>query len=200
MIEAVIFDWGGVLIDLPNDNIYTHIAEVLRVERGTLQDLLVSLEDSLQRGVLEERDLWERVSAELGCAVPAGSLWYDAFANAYVPHKPVFDIAKDLKRKGYSLGFLSNTEEPSMRFFRDQKYDFFDATVFSCEGGVRLRKPERRIYEVVLGRLGVEPGSAVYIDDNPSYVQGAIDAGMYAILFRDEAQLRKELVSLSVRL
>jgi putative hydrolase of the HAD superfamily len=51
-----------------------------------------------------------------------------------------------------------------------------DDVVLSCEAGVA--KPDRRIFELALARLGAEPGSALFIDGTPGHVAAALALGM----------------------
>jgi putative hydrolase of the HAD superfamily len=51
-----------------------------------------------------------------------------------------------------------------------------DEIMLSCEAGVA--KPDRRIFELALGRLGAEPGQALFIDDTPGHVAAAQALGM----------------------
>jgi FMN phosphatase YigB (HAD superfamily) len=48
-----------------------------------------------------------------------------------------------------------------------------------------MRKPERGIYELTCSRMGIEPGEAVFIDDNLDNVEAARAYGMEAVHFGD---------------
>jgi len=59
----------------------------------------------------------------------------------------------------------------------------FDAAIFSCQAGVR--KPDRAIYDLVAGHLGVEPRECLFVGDGGSNeLSGAAAAGMRAIQMR----------------
>ena len=62
--------------------------------------------------------------------------------------------------------------------------ELFDVVVDSCEAG--LRKPDRRIYELALSRLGVAAEDAVFLDDFPVNVEGARRVGLHAIHVTDD--------------
>jgi len=96
--------------------------------------------------------LWKKICSGLGNQKPTiPSLWETAFRQAYREKKEIFTLAATLKKNGNRIGFLSNTEIPAMKFFYEQKYPMFDVTVFSCTEGTR--KPEERIYQILLQRL-----------------------------------------------
>jgi putative hydrolase of the HAD superfamily len=69
--------------------------------------------------------------------------------------------------------------------------DAFDFIVISAEVG--LLKPDPRIYELALRGAGATPAAALLVDDLPANVEGAMAAGMVAILFEDTDQVLREL-------
>ena len=64
---------------------------------------------------------------------------------------------------------------------------FFDGEVVSCEEGTV--KPEPRIYEILLGRYGLDPAETLFIDDRPANVAAAEALGIRGFGFdhRDPA-------------
>ncbi len=62
------------------------------------------------------------------------------------------------------------------RLAADGVADLVDDIVLSCEAGVA--KPDRRIFELALGRLGADPGRVPFIDDTPGHVAAAQAFGM----------------------
>ena len=195
MIRAVIFDWGGVLIENPAPALLAYFSRRLGVSPEELNGAYRKYAEAFQKGRISEEELWRRVSAQLGTReLPPSSLWYEAFREVYTPREEVFSLASDLKGRGYKIGLLSNTEEGAVRYFQEQGYEMFDVTVFSCREGTR--KPERRIYEIALKRLGVFPQEAIFIDDNEEFVKGAREVGMEAILYTGTQALKDALNSL----
>ena len=95
------------------------------------------------------------------------------------------------------IGFLSNTEIPTMEYFFENDYKkYFDATTFSC--AEKTVKPEERIYNLTLKKLDVQPNESIFIDDKLDYIEGAKKVGMNGIVFKTPEQLVKELVSFSI--
>lgn len=196
-IEAVIFDWGGVLIDNPVEDMITYSARVMAVDPRVLRPSFLRHKLLLQDGRISEEAFWERISGELGIAKPRRpSLMDEAFRASYREREDVFKLAAGLHRRGYKTALLSNTEAPSVAFFHEQQYGMFDAAVFSCLEGVS--KPDPRIYGKVIDRLDTRPGSILLIDDSPENVRGAERAGMRGLLFQNPAQLRRECLALSL--
>jgi putative hydrolase of the HAD superfamily len=192
MIESVIFDWGGVLIDDPAPPRLRYCAEALGVPEHRLANAISKFIEDFQRGLIPEDVFWQRVCAELNVPTPtASSLWADGFKAAYAPRRDMFSLAARLHQQGCKTAVLSNTEAPAMQHFLDLRYDMFDVLVFSCVEGAR--KPERRIYEIAVERLGSPPDRIVFIDDDPKYINAAKQVGLSTILFRSIGRLKKEL-------
>lgn len=196
-IEAVLFDWGGVLIDDPAPGLMAHCAEALNV---SVEDYVAAHKrhgDPFQRGQIPETEFWERVCADLNRPTPqVASLWGQAFRAVYSPRHEVFDLAGRLRARGYKTALLSNTEAAAMEFFGELHDDMFDVTVFSCAEGVC--KPGRRIYEIAAGKLGKASRPCVFIDDRQTFVDGAVEAGMKGILYEDFEQVCQALSQLGV--
>ncbi len=192
MIESVIFDWGGVLIDDPAPGRLRYCAEALGVPEHRLANAISKFIEDFQRGLISEDVFWEKVCTELNAPAPTvRSLWADGFKAAYAPRQEMFSLAARLHQQGCKTAVLSNTEAPAMQHFLNLRYDMFDVLVFSCVEGVR--KPERRIYEIAVERLGSPSDRVLFIDDDPKYTDAARQAGLNTILFKSIGRLKEEL-------
>ncbi|MHC4426656.1 MAG: HAD family hydrolase [Planctomycetota bacterium] len=196
-IESAIFDWGGVLIDDPRPGLLRYCADAFGVSQKHYTPVHDLFLDEFHKGTISEEIFWREIARKLDKPMPnVPSLWSEAFRSAYVPKPEVFSLASSLHGKGYKTALLSNTELPAVEFFHELDYDMFDVLVFSCTEGVM--KPERRIYEITLERLGSEARRSIFIDDRQDYTQGAREAGLNTILFKNINQIKNELAELGV--
>jgi epoxide hydrolase-like predicted phosphatase len=216
-IRAIIFDWGGVLAEDPAPGLVRYCAKALGISEDQYKRAYNFCMDDFQTGRVTERQFWanmtSRLKARLGKAcrpaspakrgersrVPmpkANSLWGDAFAAVYVPRHEMFSLAARLHKAGCKTAILSNTEKPVVEFFPRQTYDAFDVVVLSCLEGVS--KPQRKIYEITLDRLGTSAGQTLFIDDRQDYIDGAKLVGIKTILFKDVVRLKKNLARFSL--
>ena len=197
-IRAILFDFGDVLTD-----------------HGVTRDLLRAYDRQLgwPEGTLHDRlyrsPWWEQVSlgqisetayfyGAVGDVVPLlpqalEVLRYGCFALE--PLRPeMVDLVQALARR-YRLGLVSNAS-PSLRhqLIRwPHLLNLFEAVVISAEVG--LRKPDPRIYRLALRRLYLAPEEALFVDDKPRNVEGALALGMEGIVFTSPAQLRSDLAA-----
>ncbi len=197
-IESVIFDWGGVLIDDPAPGLMQYCAQALTVSKDDYIKAHSKFAADFQKGLIGEDTFWERICSRLNVPTPkADSLWADAFKAVYVPKEDMFSLAARLRKNGYKTALLSNTEAAAMQYFYQlSAFGGFDVLVFSCAEGTR--KPEKKIYELTIQRLGSRPGQSVFIDDKPEYINGAKQAGLNTILFRNVEQVKNELTCLFI--
>jgi epoxide hydrolase-like predicted phosphatase len=197
-IESVIFDWGGVLIDDPRPGLMRYCAEVLGVSEQDYIRAHNRFSEHFQKGLISEEVFWTRVCGELKRPMPRQpSLWGDAFRSVYSPRVDMFFMVTSLHQKGYKTALISNTEVSAVQYFHKLQYNMFDVLVFSCEQGTT--KPERKIYEATLQKLGSEPRQSVLIDDKPEFIDGGKKVGLNAILFQSIDQLKNDLTRLGVK-
>jgi len=196
-IESVIFDWGGVLADDPRPGLMEYCARSLGVPEQQYIGTHDKFGGEFQRGLISEKAFWMKVCEDLSRPMPNHpSLWGEAFRAVYSSRPEVFALAQRLHDQGYKIALLSNTEVPAMELFYEQGYDRFDVFVFSCTEGIA--KPQKRIYQVTLERLGSIPSQAVFIDDRPEFIEGARQVGLNTILFKNVDQVKTELAGLGV--
>lgn len=198
-IRSVIFDWGGVLIDDPSPGLMNYCAKALHVSKEDYIKAHSKFEADFQKGLIREDTFWEQICNELNVPEPnIPSLWAEAFEAAYVQRNGMFSMAASLQENGYRTAVLSNTELPAMQLFHLQRYEMFDVPIFSCLEGVK--KPDRKIYELTLKRLGSRPAQAIFVDDKQEYIDGAKDIGINTILFQNIDQVKDELDRLGVKI
>lgn len=195
MIKAVIFDWGGVLIENPTDRILEYCREVLGIGAGCMLAAYRKLMPYFQEGKISEEEFWKGVRRRTGAKgeMPA-SLWLEAFEHAYVEKRDVFAVALDLHRRGFRTGILSNTEKAARPVMDRESYRIFDPIVLSWQAG--SSKPQRRIFEVLLETLALPPDEVLLIDDVEANIAAAKEMGLQGLLFTDAATLRKDILDL----
>ncbi|WP_137284840.1 HAD family hydrolase [Halorussus salinisoli] len=109
------------------------------------------------------------------------AVYRENVAESLRPVEGTPGLLADLSRE-YALGLLTNGPSEAQQSKLDQFdwVDCFDAIAIT--GDLDAGKPDERAFEAVLADLGVTPGEAVYVGDDPEAdVEGARDAGLYVV-------------------
>lgn len=200
MIKAIIFDWGGVLVDDPKDGLIEYCANSLNLDASVLKNVFSPYEESFQKGKISEEELWSKICSELNVEKPhIKSLWKEAARHVLKDKPQIYNLVQLLKKEGYKIGFLSNTEPPLMEYFFENKYEkYFDIITFSC--AENTVKPEEKIYNLTSKKLKVNSDECIFIDDKIENINGARRVGMKGIQFKTPEHLVKELASFSINI
>jgi putative hydrolase of the HAD superfamily len=189
VLEAVIFDWGGVVAEDPAPGLVRYCAQALRVPPRAFQGAFARFGRSFQSGILDERRFWSLVCNHLYIGPPkqTNGLWGRAFRAVYRPRPEVLLLIGYLKGRGIRTALLSNTEPACVEFFRTLGYRCFDQTIFSCQVG--MTKPDPAIYRLAVQRLGSIPARTLFIDDRPSFIRAARSIGLMAEVYQGTSWL-----------
>jgi epoxide hydrolase-like predicted phosphatase len=105
----------------------------------------------------------------------------------------MIDYMRVLRDRGYKLGICTNNvREWEQRWKSKLPVDeIFSVVVDSAFVGAR--KPEPKIYEITLERLGVPAQAALFIDDVELNCTAARELGLSAVWFRCTEQAIEEI-------
>jgi len=185
-VKAVIFDWGGVMEELPNEADVAAWERRLATASGALPEILWG--ETWQRlavGAISDEDYVRHVTDQLGLPDSEAALdFLQAFYTSDRFHHDVMDAARALRER-YKVAVLSNAFPAQVDTIREQYgidvHVEFDVYVNSAMVG--MSKPDPRIYELTLERLGVAPSRVVFLDDTLRNVDAARELGLHAIQF-----------------
>ncbi len=111
---------------------------------------------------------------------------YDSFNydfGKYIVMLPgAIDVLKEIKKRGYILGCITNGVSSLQNIKLDTAgiRDMFDVVVVS--GDIGIYKPDRRIFDEACRRAGVENEKALFVGDHPiNDIKGALGADMQAV-------------------
>ena len=136
------------------------------------------------------------IDTRLGRPVAMGDFGERYFAHL-TPNATMIDYMRRLRDRRYRLAICTNNVrewEPVWRSMLPVD-EIFETVVDS--GFVGARKPEARIYEMTLERLGLPGSACLFIDDLLPNIEGARAAGLAAVHFRDNDQAIPEVRALA---
>ena len=202
-IEAIISDFGGVLTSPLLDSFAAFqdswgiSLEQLGSAMGAIAGRLgVHPLSELETGRMTEADflggLAEELSARLGREVELHSFGERYFEHLH-PNERLIDYMRELRDRGYKLAICTNNVREWEQLWRAKLPvdEIFDVVVNSAFVGTR--KPEPRIYEITLERLGVAAEAALLIDDIDQNCVAARELGISSIWFRSTDQALEEI-------
>jgi epoxide hydrolase-like predicted phosphatase len=140
---------------------------------------------ALERGELTEREFAERLEQQLPSGFSLTRL-RELYFERLVPNAPMIGFSRALRERGLRTALLTNNVrewEPLWRAKLPELDEIFEVVVDSAFVG--LRKPDPRIYELTVERLGTEPGDCVFVDDLEVNCAAARELGMAAVRFED---------------
>lgn len=197
-IEAIVSDFGGVLTS-PLVDSFVGVLDSSGVSFEELGKAMAALAErhgsnplfELETGRLSEPEFMGSLSDELSNR-RGSRVELDGFGERYFrhlePNERLIDYMRGLGERGYKLAICTNNvREWEARWRAMLPVDeIFPVVVDSAFVG--SRKPERKIYEITLERLGTRPEATLFIDDVEINCQGARELGMQAIHFRSTEQ------------
>ena len=98
----------------------------------------------------------------------------------------MWTMAAEFRRRGGRTAILSNGVPEVMARVRAERVlaEYFDTVLVSYEVGVT--KPDARIYELCVQRLGVPAASSLFVDDRVENVEAARQFGIASVLFHGD--------------
>ena len=192
---AVVFDVGTVLYGWdPHSFLARQIAEDDARLRFIDDIGLWEWHDTLDGG-RAFREAADELSEKFPQYAGVISAWGDRFGETITDPVPgVHALVEELDAKGVPLFGITNFSADFWTPFAAREAAFFgrfrDIVV---SGREKLLKPDPAIYHLALGRFGLQPHEALFIDDRLINVEGAQAVGMHAHLFTDAGDLRARL-------
>jgi putative hydrolase of the HAD superfamily len=201
-VEAVISDFGGVLTSPLTEAFaaFTEHSGISLEELGHAMTVVGAQRGinplfELETGRLTEAEFLRSLSAALTQRVgrPVELEGFgERFVGALEPNDALIDYMRRLRERGYRLAICTNNVREWEPLWRAKLPvdEIFDVIVDSAFVGTR--KPERRIYDLTLERLGVTAQAALLIDDIEINCHAAREIGIRAVWFQSTPQAIQE--------
>lgn len=185
-ISYIIFDLGGVIIDLDMDASYRAFAEISSKPFDQVKTLAAEADffKKYEKGEIDDPTFRAHLREELEFT-GAEELLDEAWNAMLGPiTKERFDKLEVLAND-FDLFVMSNTNEiHARRFLNIAKYtspnkgfhDYFKEVYFSQEVGAR--KPEPQAWQVILNDHQLDATKGLFIDDNASNIEAAEKLGL----------------------
>lgn len=198
--SAIAFDFGGVVAKNDKASVAEFLSKELSISMHKAETILSDLTHARKKGKRDE-EFWREYRSNHKNLLATD--WEAKFAlkcSESVKFIPgTLEIVKALKLKGYKVALLSNLKNIEGKVLCETKIsDLFDIVLLSTD--IKVEKPDRRAYEILLERLKVGSKNCIFIDDKIRNVRGARLLGIEGILFTSPEALKVELERRNIKL
>ena len=188
MLPHLLFDFGGVIIDIDYEATATAMRRLSRVGSSIAfsQAEQAELFDRFETGHLGPAEF--RAGLRAAYDLDATDAELDAAWHAMLLGVPPERLAliAELRARGHQTALLSNTNElhiaeinrrlAAQYGFRNGIADVLDRVFYSQEVG--LRKPGEEIFQHALAEMNWQPADVLFIEDSPQHVATARRLGL----------------------
>ena len=189
MIKNLLFDLGGVIMDIRRENC---VAAFTRLGMTNANDLLGEYSQAgvfgdIESGKIDATQFRDAIRSMLPAGVTDAQI--DAAFNAFLVGIPVDRLrALEKLHHRYNVYLLSNTN-PIMwnsriaEEFRKDGHDinyYFDGMVTSFDA--KSMKPDEAIFRKVISDFGIEPSQTLFFDDSSANIEAARRLGFQGVV------------------
>lgn len=199
-IDTIIFDFGGILLDLDYEKTYRPFKKLFKLSEGLFPADYQLIMDEYEMGLFSEGSFMHRLQRKVDHVVTERDI-LDAWNGMLLdlPQRRL-DFVIEL-RKQYDVYLLSNTNHTHINYLHrvmlpkievvQFEETYFKKVYYSHE--VKMRKPNHNIYEHVIADSGVDPTKSIFIDDNFDNVRAAQEVGLHAVRHDPTKEIMEEL-------
>ena len=183
-IKNIVFDFGGVIVDISREQAVGRFEEI-GFERademlGVYKQEGIFLE--LEKGTLSREDFYAELKKLSGKNITDKQIDYGWLGFILPIVQERIDFLLELRKK-YKTFLLSNTNPIIMDWARSPQFtpagkpvsDYFDKLYLSYQ--MKSIKPDREIFEKVIADAKINPAETLFIDDGKANVETAAELG-----------------------
>jgi 2-haloacid dehalogenase len=199
--KAVIFDFGGVLIDwnpfyllrkvMVNDTEIEGFLQEIGFKAWNYEcDKGLSINESVE-------DMCRKFPHRAELLHTYNERWLETLGRVFEKN---VETLKTLKDHGVPIYGLSNWSADKFAIV-EKRYEFFNWFIDKAiSGREKTAKPDPQLARILLERNHLVPADCVYIDDSEDNIRMGRQLGLNCVLYRSSAQLREELIKWGLNL
>ena len=199
MKKAIVFDFGGVLIDWSPYHLYRKILP----SEDAVREFLEEIKFNEFNKKLDAGYPFSKMKEELLVKYPLHQELLRAFFERWMECTgdaidPTVNILLEVKAAGYPVYGLSNWSQETFPRLR-HRYPFLPKLDdYLLSGMVGVAKPDEEIFHIFLQRIGRRAEDYIFIDDAKANIETANRLGFGTILYQSSSQLRASLRQLEI--
>jgi FMN phosphatase YigB (HAD superfamily) len=189
-IKNIIFDLGGVILDLSVDHTLQSFSDLSGLKKNEVEKIFHSTPEFLvyEKGGMTDAEFRDFVRQVYKISAPDSAL--DKSWNAMLRGMPLDKLALlDKLKTKYNVFLLSNTNNIHLDYINTMMMpavsgdrgldDYFHRAYYSHL--MFMRKPDAEIFERVLSDNDLDSAETLFLDDNASNVAGAASVGIQTV-------------------
>jgi glucose-1-phosphatase len=202
-IKTIWFDLGRVLLNFDFKPAFKYLSRRSPLRTEEMRHYFEShprLEAELDEGKVPASKLYQRLKKDLRFNGVDYETFKVVWSQIFSEIKPMIALMKRLKKNGYRLIMISNTNRLHYDHIK-KRYsvvNYFDKIILSFRVG--SRKPKALIYQKALQVSRAKPHEIFYTDDRKKLTTAAAkNHGVHIHTFRKVSMLKRRLKRLGVR-
>lgn len=197
-VEALLFDMGGVVIDIDFDRAFRSWEKYSRLSINEIRRrfMMDRPYEQHERGEIGAAEYFEHLRGVLGLE---GSNEDIALGWNAIYVGEISETVNDIisaKKKLPCFAFTNSNPTHQLAWMAAYPgvVAAFDRVFMSSELG--LRKPERAAFEAIAEAIGISSSATLFFDDTVENVEGARLAGLQAVHVRTPLDVKRALVDI----
>lgn len=191
-VDAVIFDFGGVLAEEGFFAGFRHIAELHGMDPGGLAETAVDVirGGGFVEGRTSEEDFWEEFKARTGIVLSDAELRQEILSR-FTLRPWMFDYVDKLRGAGYKVAVLSDQTNWLEELDAIHGiYGRFDLVLNSFRIGKTKKDPS--LFDETVGALGFDPERVLFVDDFDGHIRRADSRGLKTIHYTGRESFERQ--------
>jgi 2-haloacid dehalogenase len=199
-IHAIVFDFGGVLINWDPHRLFNKYFEN---DTQAIDNFLAEINFSAWNDSQDKGYPFGQAVKDLSAQFPQYTHLIHAYDEEWIESitgsvPETVELLHSLKATGCRLYGLTNWSQEKFDIVR-HRYEFFN--IFEdivVSGEVKLVKPDPAIFRLLLQKIDQQPEECLLVDDTLNNIQAAQKMGFFTIHFTSPSQLELELRQLGI--
>ena len=198
MIEAIIFDMDGTLVDTEPFN-----TEIER-RQFRLNKIVISEENHQKYLGVASDAMWKEIAEQHNLRIPVEELIEQNHLESIryfteiekIPVMPgLVDLLEKLQDKKYPMAVASSSTPEIIDLILDKTNlkNYFQVIVSAEQAG--KSKPEPDVFILAAEKLGIQPANCLVVEDSENGIKAALAAGMTCVAYQSpgaDPQKQKE--------
>ena len=199
-IEALLFDLGGVVIEVDFDRVFRYWTGLSKLSFQEIRSRfsMDAMYGRHERGELEAVDYFNYLRDMLALEGTLEAIiqgWNEIYVGEITETVQAILAVRE-RLPCYALTNTNPTHQAAWEALFPRVIASFERVFVSSEMGAR--KPEQAAFTTVAEAIGVPPPGILFFDDAPENVTGAAAAGMQGVLVRSPEDVKQALAGLGV--